>query len=82
MRGYRLAPAVWAAGMTLGVTSGYLRIAGDRHYCTDVLTAAIVSRGIGFAVPFLFHGPDSPATRGPTAAPVAGAQTVTLGGTW
>lgn len=85
MRGYRLAPLVWAAGMTMGVTSGYLRIAGDRHYFTDVLTAALVGSAIGFAVPILFHGPratESPSTQGVTAAPVAGAQTLTISGTW
>jgi membrane-associated phospholipid phosphatase len=55
MRKYRLAPLVWAAGMVSAAAVGYLRIAADRHYFTDVLAGAAVGAGIGFAVPSLFH---------------------------
>lgn len=58
MRGYRLAPLVWATGLTFGVTTGYLRMAADRHYFTDVLTGAIVGSAVGFAVPYLLHKGD------------------------
>jgi membrane-associated phospholipid phosphatase len=65
MRGYRLAPLVWVAGAMLGVATGYLRIAADRHYFTDVLGGAAVGTGIGIGVPVLFHRPRE------TASPVA-----------
>ena len=55
MRGYRWAPLVWATGLTLGATTGYLRMAADRHYFTDVVTGAVVGSAVGFAVPYLLH---------------------------
>jgi membrane-associated phospholipid phosphatase len=54
-RGYRLEPLIWAAGYTLATTTGYLRIAADRHYFTDVATGAVVGTAIGLAVPLLLH---------------------------
>jgi len=59
LRGYRLAPVVWAAGLTLATSVGYLRIAADMHYFSDVMTAAIVGSAIGIGVPLLFHSPAS-----------------------
>jgi membrane-associated phospholipid phosphatase len=55
MRHYRGAPAIWATGLTLAATTGYLRIAGDKHYFTDVLTGAVVGSFVGFAVPYWLH---------------------------
>ena len=55
MRGYPSAPWVWAGGMTLATTVGYLRVAGDAHWATDVLVGAGVGGLIGFAVPWFFH---------------------------
>lgn len=57
MRGYRLAPLVWAVGGALALTTSYLRIAADRHYFTDVATGAALGIGIGIGVPLLFHRP-------------------------
>ncbi|WP_437806240.1 phosphatase PAP2 family protein [Sorangium sp. So ce1078] len=57
MRGYRAAPWVWAQGMALAALSGYLRIASDRHYFTDVLTGAALGSAAGVLIPYLFHGP-------------------------
>ena len=57
MRGYRLAPWVWAQGLAIAVVTGYLRIAADEHYFTDVLTGAVVGSAFGFGVPYLFHRP-------------------------
>jgi membrane-associated phospholipid phosphatase len=59
MRGYRWAPLVWSMGLTLATATGYLRIAADRHYFSDVMTGAIVGAGVGIAVPYLFHRPAS-----------------------
>lgn len=55
LRGYRHAPWVWAGGLTVAASVGYLRIAADRHYFTDVLTGALVGSIAGFTIPFLFH---------------------------
>ncbi|XXX72307.1 phosphatase PAP2 family protein [Sorangium sp. So ce134] len=57
MRGYRAAPWVWANGMAIAALSGYLRIAGDRHYFTDVLTGAVFGAAAGVLIPALFHAP-------------------------
>lgn len=59
MRGYSLAPVVWASGLSLAVSVGYLRVAADQHYLTGVLTGAAVGTVIGVGVPLLFHSPYS-----------------------
>ena len=53
MRGYRLAPLVWAAGMMIGVATAYTRMAADRHYFTDVLGGAVIGTAVGGAMPLL-----------------------------
>lgn len=55
MQRYRWAPAIWAAGLASAAAVGYLRIAADRHYFTDVLVGAAAGSAIGFAVPYEFH---------------------------
>ena len=55
IRDYRLAPLVWAVGLAAATTTGYLRIAADRHYLTDVLVGALAGAAIGFAVPYVTH---------------------------
>jgi membrane-associated phospholipid phosphatase len=54
-RDYAVEPAVWIAGLTLATATGYLRIAADQHYFTDVLVGAVVGSAIGVAVPLLLH---------------------------
>jgi membrane-associated phospholipid phosphatase len=50
------ADALGCAGMiTLASATGTLRVLGDRHYATDVLTGAFVGFGFGYGVPTLFH---------------------------
>jgi membrane-associated phospholipid phosphatase len=50
------ADALGCAGMiTLATATGTLRVLGDRHYATDVLTGALVGFGFGYGVPTLFH---------------------------
>lgn len=58
LRGRRGAPAVWAVGIPLASFVAYLRVAGDRHYLSDVLVGSGVGAAIGFAVPWLLHHPD------------------------
>jgi membrane-associated phospholipid phosphatase len=54
-RGYALAPVIWAGGLALAAATGYLRIAADRHYATDVLTGAAIGSLVGYAWPKLVH---------------------------
>jgi membrane-associated phospholipid phosphatase len=55
MRHYRWAPLIWAVGLAAAAMVGYLRIAADQHYFTDVLVGAAAGSAIGFAVPYGFH---------------------------
>ncbi len=55
MRGYRWAPVPWMAGGALAAGTGYLRIAADRHWLTDVLVGMVTGIAIGIAVPLLCH---------------------------
>lgn len=54
-RDYKLAPVIWASGLTLGVATAYLRIAADKHYLTDVVSGAIIGSAIGLITPRVFH---------------------------
>jgi len=54
-RGYRLAPAIWASGLALAATTMYLRIAGDKHYFSDVVVGALAGTLTGYLVPTLLH---------------------------
>jgi membrane-associated phospholipid phosphatase len=51
MRGDEAAPWVWAVGLTLAGTVGYLRVAGDAHWLTDVLAGAAAGSAFGVVVP-------------------------------
>ena len=55
MRRYRWTGVIWAVGLAGAATVGYLRIAADQHYFTDVLVGAAAGSAIGFAVPYGFH---------------------------
>lgn len=55
LRGDRAAPWVWGVGLTLATGVGYLRVASDAHWVTDVAAGAAIGGGIGFAVPWLLH---------------------------
>jgi membrane-associated phospholipid phosphatase len=60
LRGYRWAPLVWAAGGPLALGTGYLRIAADRHWLTDVLVGMVTGIAVGVAAPLLLHSPSAP----------------------
>jgi membrane-associated phospholipid phosphatase len=53
LRGYRGAPYVWATGLALALLSGYLRVAADKHYTSDVLVGAATGSAFGALVPWL-----------------------------
>jgi membrane-associated phospholipid phosphatase len=55
MRSYPHSGWLLGSGLALATTTGYLRIAADRHYFTDVLAGALVGATVGWAVPQL-HG--------------------------
>lgn len=56
LRDYRLSSAVWGSLVPMAALTGLLRIAGDRHYFTDVLTGAVLGGAVGVLVPLVFHG--------------------------
>jgi len=55
MRGYTYAPLIWGVGMAVAATTGYLSIAADRHYLTDVIAGAVFGSAFGFGIPYIFH---------------------------
>ncbi|HVY26200.1 MAG TPA: phosphatase PAP2 family protein [Polyangiaceae bacterium] len=69
LRGYRLAPLLWGTGLTLAASVGYLRIAADKHYLSDVLTGALVGSIVGVGMPLLFHSrKEEPSSSGSSSA--------------
>jgi hypothetical protein len=43
--------------------TGYLRVAADRHYASDVLVGAVVGTLVGWAIPHYFHQPSAGGAR-------------------
>jgi membrane-associated phospholipid phosphatase len=75
LRGYPSAPWLWGAGGALAASVGWLRMAGDAHWLTDVVTGAAVGTILGVGLPRLLHGRTSaPAAAGSpaTGAPALG----------
>lgn len=80
LRGRKLAPWIWGIGAPLAVLPGYLRIAGDKHYFTDVAVGGAIGAAFGVAVPLLFHraeprhepSPASPLVRSASFVPSPG----------
>jgi len=60
MKGYKAAPWIWGTGLTLAAATGYLRIAADKHYFSDVITGAIMGSVAGFVVPWLHRPQKTP----------------------
>lgn len=56
-RNYRLEPVVWITGLSIATATGYLRIAADKHYFTDVAVGAGAGAAIGVVVPTMLHRP-------------------------
>lgn len=83
MRGYRLAPYIWGAGMAVAATTGYLRIAADKHYITDVIGGAVIGSAFGFGIPYLFHRPHKENSNMPmvSAIPADGGMVLGISGT-
>ena len=64
LRGERGAPWVLGLGLGAGVAVGWLAIADDKHYLTDVVAGAVIGSAIGWGFPWLLHR-----SRGAAAAP-------------
>jgi hypothetical protein len=54
-RHYKAEPVIWAGGLALAAGTGYLRIAGDKHYFSDVVLGAIAGTAAGIVVPLWLH---------------------------
>ena len=71
-RGSRAEPWIWGIGMPLAAATAYLRIAGDKHYFSDVLVGSGVGVASGLLIPRLLHRSGSllvtPAANGVTLA--------------
>ncbi len=82
MRGYEMAPWIWGTGLAIATTTGYLRIAADKHYITDVIAGAVAGSAFGFGIPYLFHRNRDENDNGAvlTAAPIEGGMTLNLAG--
>jgi len=80
--GSRLADALACTrDLTIATADGVLRIMGDRHYTTDVLTGAALGFGFGFGLPTLLHyrgSADHSPLAGLSASPMLGAGAVGL----
>lgn len=61
LRGYPSAPWVLGAGAAAAAGVGWLRMAGDAHWLTDVLAGAAVGTAMGVLVPRLLHGREAEA---------------------
>jgi membrane-associated phospholipid phosphatase len=85
MRGYRLAPLVWAVGLPIAAFTAYSRIAADAHYLSDVVVGSVVGAGVGFVVPYVFHPPlateSKAVTWRPAVTPVSGGAIAGVAGT-
>lgn len=79
MRGYALAPALWAVGLSVPIITAYFRIAADRHYLTDVMTGFIVGSACGILLPLIFH-PISGKVDQPAPSAASSAPLITFGG--
>jgi membrane-associated phospholipid phosphatase len=82
MRHHRLAPVMWTAGLLVATTGGYLRIAADRHYATDVMAGAIAGAAIGFGVPYFAHRPRAAGACLAVVPVQGGGFTVAFSGKW
>lgn len=67
LRNYRLAPLVLGTQLAAAFSVGYLRIAADRHYFSDVMVGVVLGSLIGTLVPLLFHGPSDAQPAPPSA---------------
>lgn len=56
IRGYKHPWLAWAIGFPIAALTGFLRMAADKHWFSDVLIGAAVGAATGWALPTFFHG--------------------------
>ncbi|MCG8554592.1 MAG: phosphatase PAP2 family protein [Proteobacteria bacterium] len=49
------APLIWASSLSAAGIAGYLRLAADRHYLSDVMAGAALGSAFGLLVPLLHY---------------------------
>lgn len=54
-RGSKFEPVIWGVGLPLSAAASYFRIAGDKHYFTDVVTGAAIGVVSGLTIPRLMR---------------------------
>ncbi len=60
LRGHRAWRWILGAGLVGATAVGWLRVAADRHWATDVLAGAAVGSAAGLGLPVWLHGPAAP----------------------
>lgn len=78
LRGDEHWPWVYGVGFTAAAATGYLRMAADKHWLTDVLVGAATGTAVGLAVPWLHRRQDGP----PGVSVAAGPRWVGVSGTF
>ena len=68
MRGYPGVGLAAGLGFTVAAGIGYLRIAADQHWLTDILVGAAAGGLMGWAIPRIFHPPQPASPDAPAAA--------------
>lgn len=71
LRGYHGWPALYAAGFAVAAGVAYLRVAGDKHWLTDVAAGAAVGAAAGVGLPLLLHRRAGASTPQVSASPLA-----------
>ncbi|MBL0215219.1 MAG: phosphatase PAP2 family protein [Myxococcales bacterium] len=69
----KLEPLIWGVGLPLAATTAYLRIAGDKHYFTDVVVGSVVGVVSGLTIPRLMLCPSVVVVPAPNGVSLAGA---------
>ncbi len=62
LRGYQYAWVVWAVGLPIAATTAVLRLAGDKHWASDVLVGSAIGLATGILMPTFLHGRVGPVT--------------------
>jgi membrane-associated phospholipid phosphatase len=68
MRGYPGVGIAAGVGFTLAASVGYLRIAADQHWLSDIVIGAAVGGLMGWAIPRIFHSPEPASPSAPVGS--------------